>query len=99
MEDSDKEMDQGLDCYDPESRVFPGIRKRLSKDEGLSKRDVLLILKWELGRIKGSNAKTVSGENRKKINRAIVDAKKPEKRVELRLFAQIMTILRVLNAF
>src|SRR5574337_795194 len=81
MEDSDKEIEQGLDCYDPESRVFPEIRKRLSKNEGLSKRDVLLILKWKLGRIKGSNAKTVSDENLKKINKVIVDAKKPEKAV------------------
>jgi len=81
MEDSDKEIEQGLDCYDPESRVFPEIRKRLSKGEGLTKRDVLLILKWKLGRIKGSNAKTVSDENLKKINKAIVDAKKPEKAV------------------
>jgi hypothetical protein len=81
MEDSNKEIEQGLDCYDPESRVFPEIRKRLSKSEGLSKRDVLLILKWKLGRIRGSNSKTVSDENLNKINKAIVDAKKPEKAV------------------
>lgn len=65
--------------YDPETRVFPDLRKRLAKGEGLGKRDVLLIVKWKLGRIKGSNSKTVSDENLKKINKAIVEAAKPEK--------------------
>lgn len=78
MEDSNREIEQWLDCYDPESRVFPDIRKRLAKGEGLGKRDVLLILKWKLGRIKGSNAKTVSEAHLKAMNEAIVEAKKPE---------------------
>jgi len=76
--ESDETVEQGLDCYDPETRVFSEIREKLSKGEGLSKRDVLLILRWKLGRIKDSNAKTVSDENLKKINKAIADAKKPE---------------------
>jgi len=76
MNESGETIERGLDCYDPETRVFPEIRKKLSKGEGLSKRDVLLILKWKLGRIKGSNAKTVSDRNLEKLNKAIVDAKK-----------------------
>jgi len=74
MKVSDETVEQGLDCYDPETRVFPEIRTKLSKGEGLSKRDALLILKWKLGRIKGSNAETISDVNLKKINEAIVDA-------------------------
>ena len=74
MKVSDETVEQGLDCYDPETRVFPEIRTKLSKGEGLSKRDALLILKWKLGRIKGSNAETISAVNLKKINEAIVDA-------------------------
>ena len=79
MGDSKRDIKQWLDCYDPEIRVFPDLRKRLAKGEGLGKRDVLLIVKWKLGRIRGSNSKTVSDENLKKINTAIVEAAKPEK--------------------
>jgi hypothetical protein len=78
MEDSNRDIEQWLDCYDPETRVFPDLRKRLAKGEGLGKRDVLLIQKWKLGRIKGSNAETVSEGHLKAINEAIVEAKKPE---------------------
>jgi hypothetical protein len=79
MGDSKRDIEQWLDCYDPETRVFTDLRRRLAKGEGLGKRDVLLILKWKLGRIKDSNYKTVSDENLKKINKAIVEAAKPEK--------------------
>jgi hypothetical protein len=58
--------------------VFPKIREKVSKQQGLSKRDILLILKWKLGRIKGSNAETVSDANLEKINEAIVDARKAD---------------------
>jgi endonuclease III len=78
MKDSDRDVEQGLDCYDPETRVFPKITEKVSKRQGLSKRDLLLILKWKLGRIKGSNAETVSDDNLKKINEAIVDARKAD---------------------
>jgi hypothetical protein len=78
MQESDATIEQWFDCYDPESRVFPDMRKRLAKGEELGKRDALLILKWKLGRIKGSNAETVSEGNLKTINKAIVDAKKSE---------------------
>jgi hypothetical protein len=78
MKDSDKEVEQGLDCYDPKKWVFPKIRERLSNHQGLSKRDVLLILKWKLGRIKGSNAEAVSDASLKEINEAIVDARKTD---------------------
>jgi hypothetical protein len=63
------DMDVGLDCYDPEGRVFPRIAE--TKTPQLSKRDVLLILKWKLGRVKGSNYKTISDDNMVKINQAI----------------------------
>lgn len=82
MKESEASIEQGLDCYDPETRVFPGIEKKISKSEGLGKRDVLLILKWKLGRIKGSNAKTVSERNLEKINRAIADANKRDGAIE-----------------
>jgi len=38
MKDFDKEVEQGLDCYDPETRVFPNIREKVSKGEVLSNR-------------------------------------------------------------
>jgi hypothetical protein len=69
MNSSPEEMEVGLDCYDPESRVFPRIADAESPQ--LSKRDVLLILKWKLGRVKGSNYKTISDDNMAKINQAI----------------------------
>ncbi len=78
MKDSDKDVEHGLDCYDPETRVFPKITQKVSKRQALSKRDILLILKWKLGRIKGSNAETVSDANLAKINEAIVDAIKAD---------------------
>ena len=73
MGDSKRDIEQWLDCYDPETRVFPDLRKRLAKGEGLGKRDVLLIVKSKVGRIRGSNSKTVSDENLKKINKAILE--------------------------
>ena len=81
MQESDKIVEQGLESYDPETRAFPEIRKKVSKGEGLTKRDVLLILKWKLQRIKNSNAKTVSDNNLEKINKAIVAASKPRSAV------------------
>lgn len=43
----------------------------------LSRRDVLLILKWKLGRVKKSNSETVADENMTAINKAVRDACKP----------------------
>jgi len=60
-------IEDWLDCYDPEGRVFP----RLPTKSKLSARDVLLILKWKLGRIKDSNCKTVAKASLKAINEAI----------------------------
>jgi hypothetical protein len=65
---SESDIQRGLDCYDPEHRLFPNFAVRRGK---LSERDVLLILKWKLGRIKDANAATVNASNLKKINRAI----------------------------
>jgi hypothetical protein len=64
-------IEPGLECYDPEHRVFPRLGKRGGK---LSERDVLLILKWKLGRITGANKDTIKVGNLEKINRAILMA-------------------------
>jgi hypothetical protein len=65
---SKEDMDEGLDYYCPESRVFPTIPQADGPRE-LAKRDVLLILKWKLGRIKESNySQTVSDDNLILIN-------------------------------
>jgi hypothetical protein len=64
---SEEDMNEGLDCYCPETRVFP----RIAQAEGpqkLSKQDVLLILKWKLSRIKEANEKTISNDNLRLIN-------------------------------
>jgi hypothetical protein len=69
-------MERGLDCYDPENRVIPkfGGAKTVKK---LSKRDIVLILKWKLGRIKDSCATTVADDSMTEINQAVQNANKP----------------------
>ncbi len=67
------DLEVGLDCYDPETRVFPKIAQAKAGPE-LSKRDVLLILKWKLGRVKVSNYKTILDKNMVKINEAVREA-------------------------
>lgn len=74
---SEEDIKRGLDCYDPEHRVFPDFSDA-ERRRKFSERDVLLILKWKLGRIKDSNAATISADNLGKINRAIEIAGKPE---------------------
>lgn len=69
------DIESGLDHYDPEGRVFPRIADRVSAGGGLTKQDVLQILKWKLGRIKDSNVHTVSDENLEMINQAVKDAR------------------------
>jgi thermostable 8-oxoguanine DNA glycosylase len=68
----------GLECYDPEHRVFPNIAEKVKQRGCLNERDILLILKWKLGRIKDSNLKTIRKVD--KVNKAILvapsDAKK-----------------------
>jgi hypothetical protein len=39
---------KGLECYDPENRVFPHVAEKIAKGEEVTERDVLLILKWKL---------------------------------------------------
>lgn len=73
---SSNDMEEGLDCYDPETRVFPKIADKSSKGQDLVKRDVLLILKWKLGRIKKSNSETVADKKMAEINGAVRDARK-----------------------
>lgn len=78
---SKEEMEEGLDHYCPETRVFP----KIAKAEGppkLTKQDVLLILKWKLGRIKESNSETVSKDNLRKINQWVEMAGKASREIE-----------------
>ena len=57
-----------MDCYWPETRVFPTIAKAEDRKK-LTKQRVLLILKWKLGGIKGcNNENTVSDQNWSLIN-------------------------------
>lgn len=71
MEYSKEDMNKGLDCYWPEIRVFPIIAKT---QRDLAKRDILLILKWKLSRIKTSNSKTVEDEHIRLINEQVKKA-------------------------
>ncbi len=72
---SKDDIEKGLNCYDPEGRVFPELSKT-QQGRKLRKRDVLLILKWKLGRIKDVHSETVNDENMSKINQAVEDARK-----------------------
>jgi hypothetical protein len=64
---SKEDMNEGLDYYCPETRVFPTIAKA-EGPKRLTKQHVLLILKWKLGRIKKANFETVSYDNLLLIN-------------------------------
>src|SRR5579885_2650516 len=70
---SDFDKDIGLDCYDTEGRVFPKIASRTANPR-LDKRDVLLILKWKLGRLKDAHSSTISDHYMTVINAAISNA-------------------------
>jgi hypothetical protein len=72
--DDRAEMARGLDCYDPESRVFPGVAKKIQKGREFTKRDVLLILRWKTPSFKKSYSQTVNDDNMLKINKALRDA-------------------------
>ena len=76
------EVARGLDCYDMESRVFPCVAKRIQKGGDLTKRDVLLILKWKTPSFKKSYSQTVSDDNMLKINKAVRDAGKADGEIE-----------------
>jgi hypothetical protein len=78
---SEEDIKNGLDCYDPEHRVFPDFSKAREGPK-LRKRDVLLILKWKLGRIRKLNSATINDENWAKINKAIEDGRNPERRCD-----------------
>jgi len=69
-----KEMESGLDCYDPERRVFPTIADKARAGDKLSKRDVLLILRWKLGWLVEDHSRTVADYNMRLINEAIKEA-------------------------
>jgi len=74
---SDEEMMEGLDCYDPEGRVFPRIQKKIGSGEELNKRDVLQIMRWKLGRIRADYSKTIADDRMVEINKAVAKAAKP----------------------
>jgi hypothetical protein len=80
-EHSHIDVEEGLDCYDPENRVFPQIAASVSNGEELNKRDVLLILKWKLARLKDENSETVADANIEKINEAVRDARRTDHRI------------------
>ncbi len=73
-------FEKGLDCYDPETRVFPMLARKAKEGQELSSLDVLLILKWKLGRIKNDNSKTVAVGKMKEINQALKDACKADRK-------------------
>jgi hypothetical protein len=73
-EPDNTEIALGLECYDPEHTVFARLPDKIKRGIGLSKREVLLIVKWKTTRIKDDNAKTVTDAAMAKINRAIADA-------------------------
>ncbi len=75
----DEEFKKGLDCYDPENRVFPALA---NKRKELSKRDVLLILKWKLARLKKANSTTVTDNHMEVINRAVSDATVSDRKID-----------------
>lgn len=71
---SREDFERGLDHYDAETRVFPRVASKVGSGGVLTKEDVLQILKWKLGRLKGSNAITICDENMSLINQAIKDS-------------------------
>lgn len=77
---SSNDFETGLDCYDPEHRVFPHLAGH-HEGQRLSPRDVLLILKWKLGRIREIHSTTVNKQNMARINQAIHDATMPETKI------------------
>jgi hypothetical protein len=76
------EIARGLDCYDPESRVFPGVAKRIQQGRDLTKRDVLLILRWKTPSFKKSYSQTVNDDNMLKITKAVRDAGETGREIE-----------------
>ena len=74
-------VEEGLDFFDPEGRVFPKIAAKVANGLELSKQDILLILKWKLGRLKESNKGTIADNKMKVINSAIKDAGKDDSRI------------------
>jgi hypothetical protein len=54
------QMELGLECYDPEHTVSLTLPGKIKSGIGLSKRDVLLILKWKITRITDNYKNTVT---------------------------------------
>jgi hypothetical protein len=79
-EPHDAEIELGLECYDPEHTVFKRLPDKIKSGIPLSKRDLLLIVKWKTTRVKGDHAKTVTDAAMAKINRAIADA--PNRKID-----------------
>lgn len=66
-----QDMDTGLDCYDPETRVFPKIAAKAKAGRPLCKREVLLILKWKTSRLREDYSIAVGDKQMQIINQAI----------------------------
>jgi hypothetical protein len=68
------DIEECLDCYDPENRTFPQIARRISAGGELTKVEVLQILNWKMRHLKTSNAATISANHMTMINGAIMRA-------------------------
>lgn len=69
------DMKTGLDCYDPESRVFSKIAANVKAGRPLRKREVLLILKWKTNRLREDYSSVVGDGQMQIINEAIAEAR------------------------
>lgn len=79
---SSDDLKAGLDCYDPEHRVFPHLSKP-HEGQPLTAGDVLLILKWKLGLITDDHSQTVNEQNMACINQAVQSAAAPKKEIRI----------------
>jgi len=75
---TDQQLQMGLNCFDPETRLFPQIAARTPPH--LTAKELLVVLKWKLGRVKESDATIV--RHLTKINGAIRRAGEAGREVE-----------------
>ena len=87
-----EQMEEGLDCYDPENRVFPVIARKVKAGQELSDLDVLLIFKWKLGRVTGDNIKMIHSDGLEKINCAVKVAGGPGRGEKINALKTLMEI-------
>jgi hypothetical protein len=85
-------MEEGLDCYDPENRVFPVIERNVKKGQELSYLDVLLIFKWKLGRVTEQNFEMIRDGGLKEINGAVKIAGGSDRGEKIKALKTLMKI-------